>query len=69
MTPEPSNFKRSELSVWRTKGDMIIKNLSPQGLSEVLGKIDVDDKNTIESVNDEVKVVDLGLSLGEALLV
>ena len=47
---------------------MIIKKLTPQKLSELLGKIDINDKNTIEALDDEERVANMGLSFGETLL-
>ena len=63
--PELSSFILSDLGVWRMKGDMVIKKLK---LSELLGKIDINDENTIEALDDEEKVANMGLSFGETLL-
>jgi hypothetical protein len=70
MSPSKlSSVELPDLRVWKMKGDMIIKKLTPQKLSEILGRIDIDDQDTIELLDDEEKVAGLGLSDGETLLV
>jgi hypothetical protein len=64
-----SRFDISDLTMWKTKGEMIIKILPPSRLTEILENINVDDEDTIEQLGDEAKVVDLGLSVGQTLLV
>jgi hypothetical protein len=56
---ELSSFARSEIFVWKLKGGMIIKNLTPPRLSEILGKIDINDKDIIERVEEDEKVANL----------
>ena len=64
-----SPYMPRTLSLWKLKGDMIITKLTPQKeLSEVLGKIDVNDMNTIEELGDHEKVANIGLSEDETLL-
>jgi hypothetical protein len=65
---ELSSFDRPELSVWKIKGDKIIENLTPRELSEILGRIDVNDEDTIEEVDEDENVANLGLSHSETLL-
>jgi hypothetical protein len=64
-----SRFDISRLTMWKTKGEMIIKILPPSRLTEILENINVDDEDTIEQLGDEAKVGDLGLSVGQTLLV
>ena len=66
--PELSSYIPSDLGVWRMKGNTVMKKLSPQGLSEALGRIDVKDETTIEELYDEEKLADLGLLDYETLL-
>jgi hypothetical protein len=54
--------------MWKMKGEIIIKTLPCRRLSDILVKIDIDDDDTIEELNDEGKVADLGFSDGETLL-
>jgi hypothetical protein len=63
-----SSFAQSEIFVWKLKSGMIIKNLTPRRLSEILGKIDINDKDIIERVEEDEKVANLGPSYGETLL-
>ena len=58
-----------ELTMWKTKGAMIIDKSSPERLSEILRNIDVSDENTIEELSEDELVADLGLSDGQTLLV
>jgi hypothetical protein len=63
-----SRFDISDLTVWKTKGEMIIKILPPSRLAEILGNINVDDEGTIEEIGDEAEVGKLGLAVGQTLL-
>jgi hypothetical protein len=59
-----------QLTVWMTKSDLIINKFTfKQRLAEILRSIDVNSKETIELLNEEDLVADLGLSHGQALLV
>ena len=58
-----------ELTMWKTKGAMIIDKSSSERLSEILRNIDVSDQNTIEELSEDDLVADLGLSEGQTLLV
>ena len=57
------------LTMWKTKGAMIIDKSSSDRLPEILKNIDVGDENTIEELSEDELVADLGLSDGQTLLV
>jgi hypothetical protein len=57
-----------ELTVWKLKGEKTIDNSTCGYLAEILRGIDVNDKDTIEVLDEEVQVADLGLSDGQTLL-
>jgi len=61
--------KIAKLIVWKTKGEMFITILTPNRLTELLENINVNDKDSIEELRDDAKVVDLELSLRQTLLV
>ncbi|KAF8274661.1 hypothetical protein EI94DRAFT_473465 [Lactarius quietus] len=51
------------------KGEMIIKKFTPEHISDILRRIDVNDEDTIEFMDDYEEVADLGLSVDETLLI
>src|ERR1700677_2293324 len=60
---KPETFSRYRidpdcLSVWQTKGELVIINPTAKCLEDVLKKINVDDKDTIQRLNLGVKVAD-----------
>ncbi|KAH9164869.1 hypothetical protein EDB89DRAFT_2014754 [Lactarius sanguifluus] len=59
------------LTVWKLKGKNIINssNSSIKCLAEILGNINIDDKDTVEELNTSVKAADLVLPPDETLLV
>ncbi|KAI9433728.1 hypothetical protein H4582DRAFT_1984398 [Lactarius indigo] len=59
----------SDLTVWKTKGPLVIKRSNIDLLTKTLKRINVDDRDTIEVLDPEVRVVELGLSHGQTLLV
>jgi hypothetical protein len=59
----------AKLSVWKTKGTMIINESTFHVLEDILRKINISDKNTIEELSGCESVADLGLSDGQMLLV
>jgi len=59
----------STLTVWMTKGTMIINKPSFECLAEILGNINIHDKDTIKKLDGFMWVVDLGLADGQTLLV
>ncbi|KAH9171271.1 hypothetical protein EDB89DRAFT_2243611 [Lactarius sanguifluus] len=59
----------SDLTVWKTKGSMIIDRSTVKRLAEILRDINVDDKVTIEKLSEDDQVADLGLSESQTLLV
>jgi hypothetical protein len=64
-----SHYDPKDLIVWQLKGEAIIQNLPRDRFDEKLAKIDVDDNETIRLLAEEDKVVDLGLLVGQSLLV
>ncbi|KAH8977312.1 hypothetical protein EDB92DRAFT_1918082 [Lactarius akahatsu] len=68
-----ANVDAARLTVWKTKGTMVIDDSNSERFEEILGRINVDDKDTIESNIERLKgrqrVADLQLSDGRALLV
>lgn len=58
----------SDLTVWRIKGVSIINHLTTKRSAEILSRIDVNDQDMIEEVDEDKRVSDLGLSDGETLL-
>ncbi|KAI9434081.1 hypothetical protein H4582DRAFT_2184736 [Lactarius indigo] len=59
----------SDLTVWKTKGPMMINHSNSNSLAEILRKINFDDKDAIEKLRSHEQVVNLGLSDGQTLLV
>ncbi|KAH8980627.1 hypothetical protein EDB86DRAFT_3087731 [Lactarius hatsudake] len=59
------------LTVWKLKGKNIINrsNSGIKRLAEILGNINIDDKDTVEELNTSVKAADLVLPPDETLLV
>ncbi|KAI9437469.1 hypothetical protein H4582DRAFT_278628 [Lactarius indigo] len=64
-----ANVDAAELTVWKTKGAMAINESTFENLAEILGDINVDDKDTIEKLSPSQRVANLGLSDGGTLLV
>ena len=61
---------RDQLTVWETKGEMIINNsTSKKLLAEILRSIDVDDEDAIEEINESQELAQLELPNGQTLLV
>ncbi len=59
-----------DLTVWKTKGEMIINKAEvEERLVEILGNIDVDNEDTIEKLRPGEQVADLGLTDDQVLLV
>ena len=67
--PELNSTSLAMLVVWKTMGTKIINLFSEECLPEILSTIDVNDKNTVQKLSEEVKLVDLGLSNFQSLLV
>ncbi|KAH9052698.1 hypothetical protein EDB87DRAFT_1715971 [Lactarius vividus] len=59
----------SDLTVWKTKGSMAIDESNLERLAEILGSINVDNKDTIEKLFEVKRVAKLGLSDTQVLLV
>ncbi|KAH9063641.1 hypothetical protein EDB87DRAFT_137718 [Lactarius vividus] len=59
----------SDLTIWKTKGSMAIDESNLERLAEILGSIDVDNKDTIEKLVEVKRVAKLGLSDTQVLLV
>jgi hypothetical protein len=66
---ELSRFQHSYLSVWKPKGEMIIKKFNPRRTASLLARINVEDEDTIELLDEEDKVADFGPLEGQTLLV
>lgn len=64
-----SRFNISYLTMWKTKGEKIINLSTLDNLKNILEGIEIHDKDTIQMFGDEVKVMDLGLSYGQILLI
>ncbi|KAH9057466.1 hypothetical protein EDB87DRAFT_1823595 [Lactarius vividus] len=58
----------SDLTVWRTKGSMIIDRSTVKRLAEILREINVGDKDTIEKLSEDEQMADLGFSESQTLL-
>ncbi|KAH9162832.1 hypothetical protein EDB89DRAFT_2234529 [Lactarius sanguifluus] len=59
----------ARLTVWKTKGAMVIDDSNSERFEEMLRRINVDDKGTIERLKGRQRVADLELSGGQTLLV
>lgn len=64
-----SHYDPTDFVVWQLKGELIIQNVPRRRFHEKLSKIDVEDNETIRLLAEEDKVVDLGLLVGQSLLV
>ena len=66
---ELSPYRRSDVRVWKTKGTKAINLSSEESMPEILSTVDINDKNTIQKLSEEVKLAELGLSNFQSLLV
>ena len=58
----PSNLHYVGLSIWKTKGEMVIHNsTSEERLAEILKSIDVDDVDVVERIRESMLLRDLEL--------
>jgi hypothetical protein len=69
LSPRLSHYDPTDLVVWQLKGESIIQDLPRECFDEKLAKIDVEDDETIRLLVEEDKVVDLGLLVGQSLIV
>ena len=74
MEKKPEALSRArvdpdELTVWKTKGEMIFYySTSKKRLAEILKSIDVDDVDAIEEISDSEQLEHLELSDGQTLI-
>jgi hypothetical protein len=64
-----SHYDPKDLVVWQPEGEMIIQYLPREGIEEKLAKIDIENNETIRLLAEEEKVADLGLLVGQSLIV
>jgi hypothetical protein len=72
LSPSLSHLAIYEFTLWKTKGSLILNQATvttPEHLAEILSRIDVNDKDTIERLNEAVLVANLGLPQDQTLLV
>ncbi len=70
LHPRLTHVSSMDLTVWKTKGEMIINEAEvKERLVEILGNIDVDNEDTIEMLRPGEQVADLGLTDDQVLLV
>jgi hypothetical protein len=64
------DFKNiAKFLVWKPKGEMVIKKFTPQRTASILARINVEDEDTIEFLDEEDKVADFGPLEGQTLIV
>lgn len=65
----PASLSISKLVMWKSTGELVINRSTSTRMAEILGAIKVDDKNTIQRLEEDESVADLGLTPSETLLV
>jgi hypothetical protein len=58
----------AELVVWKPMGEMVINKSTSKRMAEILRAINVNGQDTIEELEEDDLMADLGLSGGETLL-
>jgi hypothetical protein len=72
MSNDLSTFNISDLTVWKTMGEMVIDKSTSERLAEILScinRFNVNDGNTIQRLSHDRKLADLGLSDSQTLLI
>ena len=64
-----SRFNIADITVWKTKGQMMLRTLSFKCMAELLRSIDINNVHHIQMLTNKSKVADLGLSEDENLVV